>query len=1060
MADSDRSLGGFSADAVTPSGLNTYYQIINPAARPQPNADTTISSYAIGDDALLASSTNPYYALTGAAIGSTSQLTTSPQAIFAVSEPQLNLTNSKVLGVGAYGDCAIPLSGNAGFGVGAIQYGQGASYFVEGNSPNINPPTGPPTVPSLAAPTTGDTIPIIFDTAGIAGTTPIVYNFSYGTTPTPDGSWVTNGTFAVIGNPTQRVGNATGLTAATAYYFVSIAQNQGGTETSAVSPPYTTQPGTPLPPSAAPTTPTVVGTSPTSITIQFDTAGITGNPVPTYTCQYGTTNPPTTAAPAPTLYQGTTYRCVVPGLTSINYYYFTATATNGAIPSAVSGVLGPVSPAGSDAPSKPPTAPVVSGITPPTTTAITLTCDVTGITGNPAPTYIAQYGLSPTAITELGGTMNVVGNTASITVGSLTTNTIYYFNVTATNGVNPDQVSPVSAPISTAGTGTSAPSGPPTIPVQALPVPTTTAIAVSFDAAGITGTPTPQYKFLVGTTTSPTQEVQVQLLSGTTWKGQATGLTPGTPYYFKSVAYNGVSPDAVSAVSAPISTLAGGGTPPNQAPTVPAAFGAPTDTSITLQFDTTGVTGNPSPSFGVLYGSNPSPGTEVPATIVGSGPIYQATVSALTPSTAYYFKSYARNGVLPNQNSAVSPPISTAATPIAPVLKNQMLITFLIKDATTGIWQVNTSGNADVGSMFLTGAQAGTIVSGAGSGLPSQATSISNMLAFKALGAATTPLMISMGGATGNLGIMMPTVQSAQDLCNSIWNSLFGAAAPNPLSWSNAAWGGGSTPLFFDGIDLDWENALGGDVALAFLTQWSANVTAYGGAVGKKYLNMAPQTPNSWYASDSSKPWTNGGVNIPWAGSQSALSTIAAGFLTSPALLAPEQLKVFDNIFIQLYNQTGLYMTEPPGSQTYNPLFTAQVAQWAYLVMKARRAGGSTVLTWGFASTDAPQIWVDGGGNDGAILNTAIPLINAQVSAQLVAEGGASCAANEWSGGFGMWNSPTNIDPITFIYGPTSDTRKTNLSAQYATFYMAASYPSPATQWAASSIPLTDTRNS
>ena len=173
MADRDRSLGGFSADSVTPSGLNTYYQIINPAIRPQPNQEVAISSYAIGDDALLASSTTPYYALTGAAIGSASQLTEAPQAIFAVSDPELNLTNSKVLGVNAYGDCAIPLSGNAGFGVNTVQYGQGASYFVGGDFPNINPPTGPPTVPSLAAPTTGDTIPIIFDTAGIVGTAPI-----------------------------------------------------------------------------------------------------------------------------------------------------------------------------------------------------------------------------------------------------------------------------------------------------------------------------------------------------------------------------------------------------------------------------------------------------------------------------------------------------------------------------------------------------------------------------------------------------------------------------------------------------------------------------------------------------------------------------------------------------------------------------------------------------------------------------------------------------------------------------------------------------------------------
>jgi hypothetical protein len=234
-------------------------------------------------------------------------------------------------------------------------------------------------------------------------------------------------------------------------------------------------------------------------------------------------------------------------------------------------------------------------------------------------------------------------------------------------------------------------------------------------------------------------------------------------------------------------------------------------------------------------------------------------------------------------------------------------------------------------------------------------------------------------------------------------------------------------------------------------------VTAYGGAVGKKYLNMAPQSPNTWYNSPSGSPWTNGGANIPFTGSQAALSTIAAGFLASPALLAPAQLKVFDNVFIQLYNQAGLYLTEPPGSSTYNPLFTAQIAQWAYLVMKARRAGGSTVLTWGFASTDAPQIWVNGGGNDGAILNNAIGLINAQVSAQLVAEGGASCAANEWSGGFGMWNSYTNLNPIAFLYGPTSDTRKGNLSGQFATFYMSATYPSPETGWRPA-LPYLDTR--
>jgi hypothetical protein len=276
------------------------------------------------------------------------------------------------------------------------------------------------------------------------------------------------------------------------------------------------------------------------------------------------------------------------------------------------------------------------------------------------------------------------------------------------------------------------------------------------------------------------------------------------------------------------------------------------------------------------------------------------------------------------------------------------------------------------------------------------------------------------------------------------------------LNWSNAAWGGGPTPLFFDGLDLDWEDGVDGDTSFAFVDQWVQNVTAYGGPVGKKYLNMAPQSPNTWVNpgfNNSSSPWTNNLLNIPFTSSTAALSTIAPGFLTSQALAAPEQLKHFDVVFIQCYNQVNQYLTSPPGSTTYNPVFTTQLAQWAYLVMKARRAGGNTVLCWGFASTDAlgGTVWVP---TDNQILKQAIDLINAPVSAQLVADGGAACSAADWSQAFGMWNSPTNIAPTTANFGIASNWTTTTMAPGFAVLYASASFPAPDPQWTGANLPI------
>lgn len=536
---------------------------------------------------------------------------------------------------------------------------------------------------------------------------------------------------------------------------------------------------------------------------------------------------------------------------------------------------------------------------------------------------------------------------------------------------------------------------------------------------------------------------------------------PNEEYVFQ--ASNELAPDATEYGAGDsyyvLTTVGTNGQPPTYPPTVPDLVGTPTASTITVGMNVSAVLGRPAPYFYFLYGTDPDQlNTVLNATVV-LPELYQATATGLMPNTVYYFASVAANGILPNAKSDVSVGYTTANGPPPPPpgpLTNFLTIDFLIKDAGTGIWQINTSGNAAYGTLFLTGAQAGTIVSGTGSGVPSQATSITNLLSYRGT---NTKLIVSMGGATGQLNIMIPTFQAATDLVNTIWNVLFGASAPNVLNWSNAAWGGGSTPLFFDGLDLDWENAAPNKEAVeGFMAQWYTCQQAYLATVGKKYLNIAPQSPNSWLNAPSSSPWTSNLLSIPFSNSQAVLSSINPSFLAGTALLSPNQftgLRSVDYIFCQIYNQPGLYLTVPPAYTTYNPDFTNQMAQWAYLVMKAREKGSNVQLIWSCASTDAPEIWTDA---QRAILNSAIELINPLVSNQLIADGGAPCNASEWSGGFGLWNSPTAQALITNVFAADSPITTSNMSGNAVILYANQTYPAPDPAWTTPPIPFVDNR--
>jgi len=161
-------------------------------------------------------------------------------------------------------------------------------------------------------------------------------------------------------------------------------------------------------------------------------------------------------------------------------------------------------------------------------------------------------------------------------------------------------------------------------------------------------------------------------------------------------------------------------------------------------------------------------------------------------------------------------------------------------------------------------------------------------------------------------------------------------------------------------------------------------------------------------ASPSTSIFTDNFTAVPFASSTSALSTVSVPFLSSAALICPGFLKFFNYVFIQVYNQSSdVY----PGGVNFN----AQMAQWAYLIMISNRVHNKTTkLIWGFGTTDASPLW--NAGVDGPLLATAIPQITALVNAQLLVDVLPVCTNTEWCGGWGAWNSPSNISVSSAVY--------------------------------------------
>jgi len=304
-------------------------------------------------------------------------------------------------------------------------------------------------------------------------------------------------------------------------------------------------------------------------------------------------------------------------------------------------------PVGPSPPSAAPTVPAYVSATP---SSITVTTNAAGITGNPTPTYHIKYR------TAIGGTFSslsttlVSGTTWGCTVSSLMPSTSYLFQATALNTFA--ELGSATSTYSTLYTAASTfgPSAAPTIPRSNAV--TSNSIGVFFNVAGISGTPPPTFSTLYGTTTSPSTPAIATLSTGNIYTSLVTSLTPATTYYFESLAGNSVGV-STSAVSQPITTLGGNFAP--SAPPAPQIFNSTSLISpASVWFDTAGVTGNPAPTYTILYRYTTEGGpiiTSTIATTLSTGTIYSASFPVVGTggpgggSTTYGLYSVAENSV-------------------------------------------------------------------------------------------------------------------------------------------------------------------------------------------------------------------------------------------------------------------------------------------------------------------------------------------------------------------------------------------------------------------------------
>lgn len=568
-------------------------------------------------------------------------------------------------------------------------------------------------------------------------------------------------------------------------------------------------------------------------------------------------------------------------------------------------------------PTNPPTVPALGGQPTQNTINIYTNGGFTGGVPNPVISFL--YGTTPNPQTPFPAQF-AFGSLYTGQLTGLTAGTTYYFRSVATNGSGLRQSAVVS--YATSGGSGTAPSPAPAVPTVSG-TPTGSSITVQFSVAGVTGTPAPTFGVLVGKTQTPTVFVSASLVSGTTYAATASGLTAGTTYYFKSLAQNGTSPNAVSAVSAGIST--------GPAP--------PTETLQTLCHQTFLVAVPP-----FIFQYNP------PNSQGGSAPIN----AALT----WFLSSDAPNGTA-NQTygdfycrSFIDASKSPYTLSPAPVQFN----------GTGGCYNNNGDDYSAVSNTYL-----GSI------------NSQPNTKLILSLGGFYGDILGMFGpyvvpGAVA--GWITPT---SIDLIDSIANVFYNnSSAPNPMGWARSGASGPPASTWgaqlWDGLNLDFEAiGLGGrliQTPWGGTTQWppalstdrtfvpspsatigSSSVTygQYMDAIKGMIVHHGTAYPNKLLTSAPISLSINGTDNTNITCTQNSLGTwYAFPTKTTAATLAnfnkaasnamnhPSVMCYFDDVFVQFYN-------EAPDVYLGGANFVTLVQQWAVTALEAQKQGKKVV---------------------------------------------------------------------------------------------------------------------
>lgn len=376
-----------------------------------------------------------------------------------------------------------------------------------------------------------------------------------------------------------------------------------------------------------------------------------------------------------------------------------------------------------------------------------------------------------------------------------------------------------------------------------------------------------------------------------------------------------------------------------------------------------------------------------------------------------------------------------------------------------------------------------------------------------------------IGGALGDiLGLMGPytspqggtiTTDDPADLANSIANTILGvAAAPNPLGWTNSPnW----TTVAFDGLNLDFENiGAGGNTQATntyplpqnplptfpadlntiipngggttpystYVTSLKTFVQTLATAAPGKLITLAPLSPSTYSSGLTQNTAVNNALNT-WAPfvSASALPTVSSFVVPSStgadALLAPNQLALFDDLFVQFYN-------ENPDEYLGGSNFTNIMAQWGFLVLYTQqnvanskkvkiniglaKGQGATASIAGGAPYYYPQYQTASPPNPNATNPSILPfpnigvavdasnlnaaLLNANILIQKSGLPGASTTQiSDWCSGAGFWAGGPGTLATKALYDFTSN-GVPNLPASGFTYcWSDAQYPSPDPLW-------------